>query len=203
METWKMPSHHHQSFLTQQTCLSQQQSAVPQLLAPKVQPSMMSLSQTVSLGITVQMAHCRTITFTATIKSTNSDLAPPIPSHTNKKYTFSNTIVVLYCAKTVPLSGSLMRGCFDMEEHIAEKGSDTESMLAQNEDAKTEVDRDADCSKYPDDTISKTNCDIGFPPPIPRDRFFCIQNFDSSDCNTGNNTVIPNPSYMGVHKATV
>ena len=96
------------------------------------------------------------------------------------------------CAKTVPLPDRLMRGCFDREEHIAEKGSDTESMLAQNEDAKAEVDRDATCREYPDDTISETSCDIGFPPPIPRrthqDMFFCIHNFDSSDCTTGHVT---------------
>ena len=108
-------------------------------------------------------------------------------------------------AKNVPLPDSLMSGCFDSKEHVAEKGSDTESMLAQNEDAETEVDRDADCCEYADDTISETSCDVGFPPPIPRrtQDMFCVQNFDSSDCTAGHITVMPNPSYMGVHKATV
>ena len=32
---------------------------------------------------------------------------------------------------------------------------------------------------------------------------FCIQHIDSSDCTTGHITVMPNPSYMGVHKVTV
>ena len=85
METWRMPYPHHQSLHIPRTCLSQQQSAVHLLLALKVQLLMMSLSQTASFGITVQMAH-RTITFTPTIESTNSDLAPPIPSHTNKMH---------------------------------------------------------------------------------------------------------------------
>ena len=75
-------------------------------------------------------------------------------------------------------------------------------MLAQNEDAETEVDRDVDCREYADDTISETSCGICFPPPIPRwtQDMFCVQSFDSSDCTAGH---IPNPSYMGVHKATV
>jgi len=152
---------------------------------------------------TPNMAHCRTITFTATIESTNSDLAPPIPPRTNRMYILEHQSSA--CAKTVPLSGSLMTGCFDREEHVAEKGSDTESMLAQNEDAETEVDRDADCRVYADDTISETSCDIGFPPPIPRrtQDMFCVQNFDSSDCTAVHIAVMPNPSYMGVHKATV
>ena len=156
-----------------------------------------------SVNGTPNMAHCRTITFTATIESTNIDLAPPIPPHTNKMYILEHQSSA--CAKNVPLSDSLMRGCFDREEHIAEKGSDTESMLAQNEDAETEVDRDADCRVYADDTLSETSCDIGFPPPIPRrtQDMFCVQNFDSSDCTAGHITVMPNPSYMGVHKATV
>ena len=149
---------------------------------------------------TPNMAHCRTITFTATIESTDSDLAPPIPPHTNKMYILERSST---CAKTVPLSASLIRGCFDREEHIAEKGSDTESMLAQNEDGETEVDRDADCREYPGDTISETSCDIGFPPPIPRrtQDMFCVASFDSSDCTAGH--IAPNPSYMGVHKPTV
>ena len=117
-----MPNPLHQSLLTPKTCLSQQQSAVPQLLALKVKPLMMSLSQTASLGMTVQLAHCRTITFTA---MTDSDLAPPIPPHTYILEQQSSA-----CAKTVPLSGSLTRGCFDRKEHVAEKGSDTESMLS-------------------------------------------------------------------------
>ena len=127
METWKMPNPCHQSLLTPQTCLSQQQSAVPQLQALKVQPSMMSLSQAASLGMMVQLAHCRTITFTTMIESTDSDLAPPIPPHTYILEQQSSA-----CAKTVPLSGTLTRGCFDRKEHVAEKGSDTdhESMLS-------------------------------------------------------------------------
>ena len=55
-----------------------------------------------------------------------------------------------------------MRGCFDREEHIVEKGSDTESVLVQNE---AEEDRDADCREYPDDTISKTSCELVSPLP--------------------------------------
>jgi len=152
---------------------------------------------------TSNMAHCRTITFTATIESTHIDLAPPIPPHTNKMYILEHQSSA--CAKDAPFSDSLTRGCFDREEHIAEKGSDTESVLAQNEDAKTEVNRDADCRVYADDTISETSCDIGFPPPIPRrtQDMFCVQSFDSSDCTTGHIAVMPNPSYMGIHKATV
>jgi len=147
---------------------------------------------------TPNMAHCRTITFTATIESTDSDLAPPIPPRTNKMYILEHQTPA--CAKNVPLSDSLTRGCFDME-----KGSDTESMLAQNEDAKTEVDRDADCHVYADDTISETSCDVGFPPPIPQrtQDMFCVKNFDSSDCTTSHIAVMFNPSYMGVHRATV
>ena len=156
-----------------------------------------------SVNGTPNMAHCRTITFTATIESTNSDLAPPIPPRTNKMYILEHQSSG--SAKNVPLSDNLTRGCFDREEHIAEKGSDTESMLAQNGDAETEVDGDADSREYPDDTISETSCDIGFPPPIPwrTQDMFCVQNFDSSDCTAGHITVMPNPSYMGVHKATV
>ena len=67
------------------------------------------------------------------------------------------------------------------------------------------MDGDADSREYPDDTISETSCDIGFPPPIPwrTQDMFCVQRFDSSDCTTGHIAVMPNPSYMGVHKATV
>ena len=149
------------------------------------------------------MAHCRMITFTATIESTNSDVAPPIPPRTDKMHILQHQRSA--CAKTVPLSDSLRRGCFDLQEHLAEKGSDTESMLAQNEDAKTEVDRDIECCEYPDDTISETSCDIGFPPPIPRrtQDMFCVQSFDSNDCTAVQIPVMPNPSYIGVLKATV
>lgn len=91
-----------------------------------------------------------------------------------------------------------------MEGHIAEKGSNTESMLAQNEDTKTEVDRD---KEYPEDTISETSCDIGFPPPIPQQTqdMFLVQSFDPSNqmYTTDQIGMVPNTSYTKAPQATM
>jgi len=56
------------------------------------------------------------------------------------------------CAECIPASEDQTRDCFILEAHIAERGSDTESMSAWIEDAKTEVDRDME---FPEDTVSE------------------------------------------------
>jgi len=69
------------------------------------------------------------------------------------------------CAKCIPASDDWRRNCFISEAHVAERGTDTESMSAWIEDSKTEVDRDME---FPEDTVSETSWDIGFPPRIPQ-----------------------------------
>ena len=78
----------------------------------------------------------------------NVSSAPPIPPRTNEMYLLEKRETV--CAKCIP---------------AAERGGDTESMSAWIEDANTDVDRDME---FPEDTVSETSWDIGFPPPIPQ-----------------------------------
>jgi len=94
----------------------------------------------------------------------------------------------------IPASEDQTRDCFISEAHIAERGSDTESMSAWIEDAKAEVDRDME---FPEDTVSETSWDIGFPPPIPQrtKNMFLAQSFDPSDHTTVQIPMIPNTSY--------
>ena len=91
-----------------------------------------------------------------------------------------------------------------MEGHTAGKGSNTESMLAQNEDTKTEVDRDRE---YPEDTISETSSDVGFPPPIPQrtQDMFLVQSFDPSNQMYTRDQIemVPNTSYTQAPQATM
>jgi len=126
-------------------------------------------------------AHSHTITFTTMVGHVSSEdvgSAPPIPPHTNEMYLLEESETA--CAKCIPASQDQTRDCFILEAHIAERGSDTESMSAWIEDAKTEVDRDME---FPEDTVSETSWDIGFPPPIPRrtQDMFLAQSFDPSD----------------------
>ena len=129
-------------------------------------------------------AHSHIITFTAITENVSFEdvgLAPPIPPRTNEMYLLEH-------------HSSKIKGNACAQEHVAENGSDTESMSAWNEDAKMEVDRDME---VPGDTISETSCDIGFPPPIPRrtQDMFLAQSFDPSDHTTFQIAMVPNTSY--------
>ena len=137
-------------------------------------------------GTPITNAHSHIITFTAmtensSLRSENVGLAPPIPPHTNEMYLLEH-------------HSSKLRKTACAQGDVAEKGSDTESMSAWNEDAKTEVNRGIE---IPGDTISETSCDIGFPPPIPRrtQDMFLAQSFDPSDHTTFQIAMVPNTSY--------
>ena len=139
------------------------------------------------------------ITFTTMVEHVSSEdvgSAPPIPPCTNEMYFLEhcNSERETTCANYIPGSDGQTRDCFFLEAHIAERGSDTESMSAWIEDAKTEVDRDM---KFPEDTVSETSWDIGFPPPIPRrtQNMFLAQSFDPNDHTTVQIPIIPNTSY--------
>jgi len=144
---------------------------------------------------TPSSAHSHIITFRAMTDRDSSDnvgSAPPIPPRTNEMYLLEKRGTA--CAICIPASEDQTRDCFISEAHIAERGSDTESMSAWIEDAKTEVDRDME---FPEDTVSETSWDIGFPPPIPRrtQDMFLAQSFDPSDHATVQIPMIPNTSY--------
>ena len=78
------------------------------------------------------------------VSSEDVGSAPPIPPRTNEMYLLEhrNSERETTCANYIPATDDQTRDCFIMESHIAERGSDTESMSAWIEDAKTEVDRD-------------------------------------------------------------
>jgi len=88
------------------------------------------------------------------VSSEDDGSAPPIPPRTNEMYLLEhrNSERGTTCANYIPASDDQTRDCFISEAHIAERGSDTESMSAWIEDAKTEVDRDME---FPEDTVSE------------------------------------------------
>jgi len=51
--------------------------------------------------------------------------------------------------------------------------------------------------EFPEDTVSETSWDIGFPPPVPRrtQNMFLAQSFDPSDHTTVQIAMIPKTSY--------
>jgi len=196
---------HHQSFLIPQTCLSQQQLAVPE--STIVDDVIVTDSVLMDVN-TPANAHCHTITFRAMNENFSSGSAPPIPPHTNEIYLLKDNSSKCGTTCAEYISHVQMtredRDCFILEGHIADKGSNTEPMLAQNGDTKTEVDRDVD---YPEDTISETSYDIVFPPPIPQrtQDMFLVQNFDPSNQmhTTDQIVMVPNTSYTKTPQATV
>ena len=147
-------------------------------------------------------ALCHIFSFTSITEnafSENIGLAPPIPPRTNEMYMLED-----HSSKrgTASILGSedQTRDCFIL---VAQKGSDTESMLAQNEDIMAEVDIDVE---YPEDTISETSCDIGFPPPIPRQNqdMFLVQSFNPRHHvhTTVQIAMVPNESYTKAPQIT-
>jgi len=92
--------------------------------------------------------------------SDNVGSAPPISPRINEMYLLEKRGTA--CAECIPASEDQTRDCFISEAHIAERGSDTESMSAWIEDAKTEVDRDME---FPEDTVSETRWDINWLSP--------------------------------------